>query len=575
MRRRRVFFWVSVIALTALLLGMACYFGYPVYRGWQAHRAVRLAKSFLEKGETRSAVLHLQTALRHRPDHLEAHSVAASLLEAAGSPEALLHYRRLMDLQPQLLEPKLDFARSALKFNQPLEAEKILGAIQGQDRKNSDFLELQAELFSASGRTEEAVATYQELLMQHPEKSKAARAKLAFLELEVGSEERRASALEALESLVSDGDYALPALRALTRDALRRDDLPAALSWSGRLVEMPAAEFSDQMLRLQALFSARSSEYESWLLKLENRASGDPRLAFELGKWEIGALGPRKAVAWLEGLPKDVKDKPLIGILIADCHSALKRWADLEALVRWTSWRELEPLRLAFLARAQAGQDNAQKSERTWQLALASGEKQPAQLLPLLAMARTDKRDVRDVLWLIAEKDPRQVWARKELYQTYLKEKNSDQMLRMMELILKENPTDQAAKYNVAGLLMVTGRQIERAVHLAKELYEANSQALGNAVLYAYGLSLQGDAERGAMLLDSREDLNQLGNDGSAYYALILSACGRLDEARRFAAAVDRQQLLPELRQSLDRVLGSDSARGDGSPDYGYTFVIR
>jgi len=42
------------------------------------------------KRDTRSGVLSLQTALRHRPDHLEAHSVAASLLEASGSPEALL-----------------------------------------------------------------------------------------------------------------------------------------------------------------------------------------------------------------------------------------------------------------------------------------------------------------------------------------------------------------------------------------------------------------------------------------------------------------------------------------------------
>ena len=254
-------------------------------------------------------------------------------------------------------------------------------------------------------------------------------------------------------------------------------------------------------------------------------------------------------------------------MLVADCYSALNRWADLESLVRGTNWRGLEPLRLAFLARAQAGQDNVQKSERTWQLALVAAERQPAQLIPLLAMARADKRDVREVLWLIAEKDPRQVWARKELYQTYSNEKNSAEMLRMMELVLKENPEDQSAKYNVAGLLMVTGHQIERAGRLAKELYEANSQTLGNAALYAYGLMLQGEPEKGAKLLDAREDLHQLGNDGSAYYALILSACGRGEEARRFAEAIDRQQLLPELRTSLDQVFESVSASADVNPE--------
>jgi hypothetical protein len=49
--------------------------------------------------------------------------------------------------------------------------------------------------------------------------------------------------------------------------------------------------------------------------------------------------------------------------------------------------------------------------------------------------------------------------------------------------------------------------------------------------------------------------LDQLESDGRAYYALILAACGRTDEARSFALLVDRQQLPPELRASLDRTL--------------------
>ena len=296
-----------MIVAAGLVLGAVCYFGYPVYRGWQADRAVRLAKSFLEKRNIRSGVLSVQTALRHRPDHLEAHRVAASLLEASGSPAALLHRRRLMELQPQRLEAKLEFARSALKFNNPQAAEKALDAIQEQDRKAPEFLELQAELFLAGGRADKAAANYRELLALNPG-DRGARVKLAVVDLQVGSEQERASAREMLESLVSDGEFGLTALRALTRDAFRRQDFPAALSWSGRLSEMPSAEFSDEMLRLQALFSAKSPEYESWLLKVERRASEDPRFAFELGRWKVAGLGHQKAVAWLESMPKSVRD---------------------------------------------------------------------------------------------------------------------------------------------------------------------------------------------------------------------------------------------------------------------------
>ena len=44
--------------------------------------------------------------------------------EASGSPEALVHRRRLMELQPDLVEPKLEFARLALRLKSPEEAEK-------------------------------------------------------------------------------------------------------------------------------------------------------------------------------------------------------------------------------------------------------------------------------------------------------------------------------------------------------------------------------------------------------------------------------------------------------------------
>ena len=157
----------------------------------------------------------------------------------------------------------------------------------------------------------------------------------------------------------------------------------------------------------------------------------------------------------------------------------------------------------------------------------------------------------------MAKRDPGQVSARQELYQAYWQERDADGMLRMMELVLSENPNDRSARYNVASLLMATGRQIERAARLAKGLYEENPEALGNAALYALALSLQGDPKRAADLLESRADLDQLGADGSAYYALVLSAGGRNAEAREVLARVDREALLPELRASLDRVLGA------------------
>ena len=252
---------------------------------------------------------------------------------------------------------------------------------------------------------------------------------------------------------------------------------------------------------------------------------------------------------------------------MGDCYSALDRWLDLESLARGSNWRQLEALRLAFLARAQAKQNNSEKSQTTWNLALDAARKQSSTpLLPLLAMARVDKRDVREVLWLIVEKDASQIWARQELYDIYAQDKDCEGMLRIMELVLKENPNDRAAKYYVAGLLMVLERETDRAVRLARGLHESDPQNLRNAIVYAYGLKLQGEPAKGAQIVDLRDDLHQLENAGKAYYALILSACGRTVEAGRFAASVHREKLMPELRAAVDPLFESVSASSGAKP---------
>ena len=76
---------------------------------------------------------------------------------------------------------------------------------------------------------------------------------------------------------------------------------------------------------------------------------------------------------------------------------------------------------------------------------------------------------------MIAEREPENLAARQELYQAYWQERNADGMLRMMELVLKERPNDRAAKYNVAALLLATGREIDRAVPPGKRTLRGRS----------------------------------------------------------------------------------------------------
>ena len=412
-------FWISVVVAAALILSPCYVVGYSAYRNWRADAAVRHVKTSLGKQDFRSASMSLQTALRDCPDHLEARRALASLLEESASSEALLHRRKLIDMQPHLLEPKLALVRTALRLGNVQEAAKGLKSIKGSQRKTAEFLEVQAELDMARERPDLALEVYRDLVELRPE-DQGTRIKLTVLELQSGPEFDQATARATLESLVSDDEFGLLALRALVRDALERHDVTAALSWSKRASEMPLAELSDRMLHLEALFAAKSPSFDNWLSDLEKAALENTQFALQLAKWKFSALGPRSASDWLETLPVSMRENTAISVLLADCYSALKRWSDLESLVAESAWREFEPMRLALLARAQAGQGNLRKSERTWQLAVKEVEKRPEQVTSVLAVARADKRDVRQLLWMVADSDPRNISARQELYQAVL-----------------------------------------------------------------------------------------------------------------------------------------------------------
>jgi hypothetical protein len=191
-----------------------------------------------------------------------------------------VHRKRLLDLQPQLLEPKLSYARSALLFDRPQEAAMVLDGIKGSRRKTSAFMEVRAELFLVRARTDLALEIYRELLERHPE-DRRLWAKVTALELQSGPEQDRDVARAALEALASDEELGLIALRALTQDALRRQDFSAALSWSGRAPKCRQPHSPTGSCNL-ALFAA-SLPRISWLSDLEKDAFENPHFALSWG----------------------------------------------------------------------------------------------------------------------------------------------------------------------------------------------------------------------------------------------------------------------------------------------------
>ncbi len=100
---------VGVVGLVVLLAG--AWFAYqPVknrYKIWKQQRALVQAKDFIEQQDYPSAKLSLNVALTAVPGDTHALRVAAELLEQAGSPEAMILRRRLVQLEPDSLNDRV------------------------------------------------------------------------------------------------------------------------------------------------------------------------------------------------------------------------------------------------------------------------------------------------------------------------------------------------------------------------------------------------------------------------------------------------------------------------------------
>jgi tetratricopeptide (TPR) repeat protein len=128
--------------------------------------------------------------------------------------------------------------------------------------------------------------------------------------------------------------------------------------------------------------------------------------------------------------------------------------------------------------------------------------------------------------------DPRAPGARLELGKVYISLRRTDDAIRELETVLKDNPGDGDASYFLGGLLVQEGRfadgipYLERANKLKPDFW-APYFYLGKAKLR---LEKAADA---VVLLQRAVALNP--DEASAYYQLgrALEACGRQVEARR------------------------------------------
>jgi tetratricopeptide (TPR) repeat protein len=350
-----------------LILALAVIGGMQVRRAVKNARAKRLvaeAALHFNASEFREASRCLQSALKANPSSVEAAKLTADLLEAGGSPSAIIGWRiRASQLQPANMTNRLDWAQTAVKLRDAKSAEDAFSGLDEAARATVRYHKVAGALAWVQGRIDEAEQHYRQAQQLEPD-NPSNTVNLDTIGLLSTNETEAAAARLSLQTVAAtNGPYRLDALRRLTLEATRRKNLAEALAYTRRVVTNSAATFADKLDCLSLMTATQNHDTLSWLALLKQSATNSPADVFALGVWLAHNDGPTNTLNWLSSLPQSVQTNLPVPLIISDCQIALGHWPGLLTAVEKRNWGESETLRLVLesLARRALGQgDEAQ-----------------------------------------------------------------------------------------------------------------------------------------------------------------------------------------------------------------------
>ena len=382
-----------ILASVAAVIGLLClgfclwFFGLPAYRRHRETQAMEQARSYLAKADYRNASLSARQALRANPLNLEACRIMADLAERSRSPYLLDWQRRIVEAAPTV-ENKLQLASSALRAQAPPYplAAQTLDELKDTATNVAAYHAVSAELALRLKNPSEALRQFREASRLEPT-NELHQLNLAVLQFHSTNTEQLAAARATLERLRTSTNVGAVALRWLVAESLGRNDLPAAEQFSRQLLADPRSQPDDRLQHLTLLQKAKHPEFTTYLGALQKTELTNAVQVYGLSAWMISHGMADKALAWLTNCPAKLQSEQPVPLALVDCYLAKKNWGELESLLQDQKWGDLEFLRLAFLSRAAAEQNQKLVAEGRWRSAVREAGDRLGPLTALLSMA--------------------------------------------------------------------------------------------------------------------------------------------------------------------------------------------
>lgn len=550
-RRKKGKIFIAIAAIVVLTL---LYFGgTSAFKIWRQGRTVKRAQEFLEKKDYTQATMSATWALQLNPTDVEATRVLAEAAREQGQKQELVWRGKLVDLQPQVLEHRLSWAKAALRFGEVQTAEQALAGASETQKKGPNYHEVAAQLAAALRQGKQAEASVRESLRLDPT-NELRQLELAALELGGTSDETRAKARAEIERLAGSAKVSRPALHVLIRDAMLRGDANAALTFAEKLNSLSAPAFEDRMRYLRLLKQLNRHEFWWCLAQLKAEVSDDDRQLPTLMTYLNKVGYPQMTVDWSKQLTENQRTKGVVPVVLAEAALLMKDWESLKKHVKFPGWGSLEFQRLALLSRVLREEGDLAGSSAQWKVATlaASGHPDDVNTLARLATAWKWTDEANGILWEIARGPSDQMPALQSLSRAYQLSGNTRELLNVANRMLEIDEANLMAKNNVAYLSLILEVDRERAHALAKDVYSSAPTNAAFVSTYALAMHLLGRTSEGLKLMQTLQP-RDLDTPSIAFcYALLLSSAQNREEAPKYLAIAESSSILfPQERALL------------------------
>jgi hypothetical protein len=482
--------------------------------------------------------------------------VMAQLAEKMHDRVALDWRRKVLQLEPNSTADAIALSDCALQFGDARAAEKTLAGIHPAGKNTAEFHAAAARLAKARKDATEAKREFAEARHLAPG-NESYELEYALACLDESNAATRAKAVAMLERLRGSPAQRTAATRALLLDgAVHRHDPEELRNLARELQSYPEASFADRLLYLDVLRQLGDRAYPASLSQIEKDASAKPVDLGALLSWMNLNNMSLVAVDFVKSLPVEVLSTWPVPLALAEAHSKLGDWSDLQKLAQTANWGESEFLRHAYLARAFRGKNEATAATHEWTEATRAASARPQSVLMLARMIYDWgwKNESIDLLWQLTKYAEMQFEALRALYVYYQKGHHTQGLFRVLSRLNEIDPDDVKVQNNLAQISLLLGVDLDRAGKRAAELYRKESSDPAYVSTYAFSLYAKGDAQ-GAVNAMSNLRADQLEEPSlAAYYGIFLAANGEKLKARSYLARGKQADLLPEEKDLVERM---------------------